>query len=138
MARRGIPFEDRERQFITVSGSITSAQDFDARAAHTLPTGGVGLLFMAYNYSIANQFKFTQQSWANNPGFPDPFRDQNIGIDPVIGQVGADMNLGAQKLPTQWDDPNAEKVSCPFAGFVTMKGGEYFFSPSLTFLRNLL
>ena len=36
----------------------------------TKPTGGVGLLFMAFNASIAEQFEFVQQAWLNNPWFP--------------------------------------------------------------------
>jgi len=31
------------------------------------PEGGVGLLFMAFNSNLADQFEFTQITWANNP-----------------------------------------------------------------------
>ena len=88
---------------------------------------------MAYNEKIANQFKFTQQTWANNANFPIP---GTHGIDPVIGQGTA--NPPDQRLPKEWDNAaagNANNVS--FSGFVKMKGGEYMFSPSLTFLMNL-
>jgi hypothetical protein len=60
----------------------------------------------------------------------------NSGIDPIIGQVDADHNFGEQLLPKEWGNSAAEKVSCPFSGFVTMKGGEYFFSPSSQSCRN--
>ncbi len=138
MARRGIPFEDIERRVHPDNlPESSSLAEFEHKVAPLLPTGGLGLLFMAYNNSIANQFKFTQQNWANNPDFPNQSSSANFGIDPVIGQAGADQNLGAQQLPKEWDDPTSDKVSCSFAGFVTMKGGEYFFSPSLTFLKNI-
>jgi len=138
MARRGIPFEDVERRVHPDNlPEADSLAEFEEKVAPLLPTGGLGLLFMAYNNTIAQQFKFTQQNWANNPNFPNQLRAANLGIDPVIGQAGAEQNLGDQRLPKEWDNPASEKVSCSFAGFVTMKGGEYFFSPSLTFLRNL-
>jgi Dyp-type peroxidase family len=136
MARRGIPFEDVERRVHPDDlPSTESSEEFEEKVAPLLPTGGLGLLFMAYNNTIAKQFKFTQQLWANNPNFPN--QGANIGIDPVIGQVGSDNNQGDQLLPKKWDNSAADKVSCPFAGFVKMRGGEYFFSPSLTFLKNL-
>jgi deferrochelatase/peroxidase EfeB len=134
MPRRGIPFEDVKRT--THPAELPESTDlasFLAKVAPLLPTGGVGLLFMAYNQKIAQQFKFTQQTWANNTNFPVPGAH---GIDPVIGQ-GVNPP-GDQKLPKQWDNPAAgTSNNVAFAGFVKMKGGEYFFSPSLTFLRNL-
>ncbi len=134
MARRGIPYEDTARA-VHPAGLPTAHDlaDFTARVAPLLPTGGVGLLFMAYNGRIRLQFRFTQNVWADNPEFPIPGKH---GIDPVIGQ-GVN-EAGVQVMPKAWDDPSAgTRDDCPFAGFVTMKGGEYFFSPSLTFLRNL-
>jgi Dyp-type peroxidase family len=136
MARRGIPFEDVKR---TVNpAGLPEAKDldeFNTKVAPLLPVDGVGLLFMAYNHTIADQFKFTQQLWVNNAGFPFQPGGPH-GIDPVIGQG---INTpGEQKLPTEWDNPaKGTNDTCTFAGFVKMKGGEYFFSPSLTFLKAL-
>ncbi len=134
MARRGIPFEDVKREThpdeLPESESMT---EFKAKVQPLLPKSGVGLLFMAYNEKIAQQFKFTQQTWANNATFPIP---GTHGIDPVIGQGTA--NATDQKLPKAWDDPGAgTSNNVAFSGFVTMRGGEYMFSPSLTFLMNL-
>ncbi|RYY65743.1 MAG: hypothetical protein EOO24_54720 [Comamonadaceae bacterium] len=110
--------------------------EFVDKVQPLLPTGGVGLLFMAYNSKIASQFKFTQQIWANNAGFPLQPGGPH-GIDPVIGQ--GPNEAGQQKLPLAWDQEagGPTDASVPFAGFVKMKGGEYFFSPSLTFLKSL-
>ena len=136
MARRGIPYEDVKRDVhpseLPDSGSLA---EFTADVAPSLPTGGVGLLFMAYNHKIGDQFKFTQQTWVNLTQFPLQPGGPH-GIDPVIGQ--GPNNPGDQKLPKTWDDTAAGFANnAPFAGFVKMKGGEYFFSPSLTFLKNL-
>lgn len=132
MVRRGIPFEDQIRQVhpsdLPGSESLT---EFDAKVRPHLPSGGVGLLFMAYNSSLTKQFVFTQQSWANNGGFST----STTGLDPVIGHTGTAIT--AQTWPKQWDDPSAGSVSFDFRGFVHMRGGEYFFAPSLTTLKSL-
>lgn len=97
------------------------------------PTGGVGLLFMAFNADIAGQFEFTQQSWANNPNFPFTPDNSAPGLDPVIGQG---IRIGDQRNTPVWGEDNF-KSSAPAAQAVTLKGGEYFFMPSLAFLRSL-
>jgi Dyp-type peroxidase family len=104
------------------------------------PTAGVGLLFMAFNATIniddnpgASQFDFTQQRWANSPGFPVvPAGTPPPGLDPVIGQG----TRPAQTYPTRWGGPAATEVDA-IAQAVRMNGGEYFFMPSLAFLRSL-
>lgn len=132
MPRRGIPYEDVPRVVhpsdIPESASL---QDFEARVAPILPTGDVGLLFMAYNASLEEQFVFTQKSWANNPSFPN----ETTGVDPVIGQ-GTATHV-SPRWARRWDEPTSDLVLVPFHGFVTMRGGEYFFAPSLTFLKSL-
>lgn len=136
MARRGIPYEDKKRSVHPEEvPDVASLSEFDQKAAPRLPKLGVGLLFMAYNENIGNQFKFTQKLWVNNSGFPvNPAGPH--GIDPVIGQ--GQLVSGDQKLPSHWDDAAANPIgNVDFHGFVRMRGGEYFFSPSLAFLRSL-
>ena len=132
MPRRGIPFTDVPRAVhpSDLPGSV-DLPDFDANVKPDLPTGGVGLLFMAYNSNLTNQFVFTQKSWANNAGFPSA----GVGADPIIGQ-GADTAV-VQTWPLKWDDTGGGTKTLNFANFVTMRGGEYFFAPSLTFFKNL-
>ncbi len=98
------------------------------------PTGGVGLLFMAFNSEISSQFEFTQQSWANNTGFPfgDPVGNLDPGLDLVIGQGSRPKAA----WPLKWDKPQA-KAAKAAPQTVTMKGGEYFFMPSIAFLKAL-
>lgn len=123
MARRGITYGQRQR---TADGD-----DFADKGRE--PRKDVGLLFMAYMESIEKQFEFTQQSWANNVDF----LRSGTGVDPVIGQGGAS---GARSLHYQADPnvyPHAPPVVFDFGQFVTMKGGEYFFAPSLSFMRGV-
>ncbi len=97
------------------------------------PTGGVGLLFMAFNVDLAEQFEFVQSLWADNAGFPSvPPGHGAPGVDPVIGQ-GVRPDAG---YPAAWNDGKETVVPAP-AQAVTLKGGEYFFVPSLVFLRSL-
>ena len=93
------------------------------------PRTGVGLLFMAYQRDLAKQFEFLQGVWAND----DAFARADTGIDPIIGRgAGADHVHRAA-----WGDPAAKTHRQRFADFVTLKGGEYFFAPSLGFFRGL-
>jgi Dyp-type peroxidase family len=98
------------------------------------PSGRVGLLFMCFQQSIPNQFGFMQVAWANNPSFVNPIFNEAqapTGLDPIIGQ-GPHSN---QNWPPVWG--NAATKPFDFSGFVNMKGGEYFFAPSIAFLRSL-
>lgn len=142
MPRRGIPYADKHRAVPPAElPDAKSMEEFKEKVFKKLPKDGVGLLFMAYNADIGRQFKFTQVSWANNRNFP--VRPSGLhGIDPVIGQDGLTeaLHLAStdQSLPEAWDDESKGfNTGVGFAGFVQLKGGEYFFSPSLTFLRNL-
>jgi len=133
MPRRGITYEDTTRVPPTELPQVSSEEEFKEKVLHLLPSDGVGLLFMAYNSKLDQQFVFTQQTWANNLGFPNIKPDP--GRDGVIGQDG---NIpGGQLFPKVWDDPASGTESFDFGKFVTMKGGEYFFAPSLVFLRNI-
>ena len=119
MARRGITYGKRSKH--PNSRNLSFAD---------MPTKDVGLLFMAYQSDIGNQFEFTQAAWANNPNFVKP----GTGIDPVIGQGPA----GGQNCPVQWGGGAATpRKAFDFRGFVTMKGGEYFFAPSISGLKSL-
>jgi len=113
MARRGITYGKRTYDETT--------NDFTDE-----PTGGVGLLFMAYMASIENQFEFTQATWANNPNFVTA----GVGVDPVIGQ-------GAGAPVTVTDGWSGNHADFDFGRFVTLKGGEYFFAPSRDFLKDV-
>jgi Dyp-type peroxidase family len=102
------------------------------------PDKNVGLLFMAFNSDIGNQFEFTQEKWANSAGFPKvPPGFPPPGIDPVIGQMPNDGPRPNMEGAENWGDPGSLKTVATVPRAVTMKGGEYFFMPSLAFLRSL-
>jgi Dyp-type peroxidase family len=138
-----LPNDDGDRDPIMIRRGITygaprpmtpDKKDF-ADEGHE-PQHQSGLLFMAYMASLENQFEFVQQSWANNPAFVGNIGSASrapTGIDPVIGQtqVVGQMDHEYQDLPGF--PPSVHR----FEQFVHMKGGEYFFAPSLSFLRGV-
>ena len=125
ITRRGITYGKREKH------------PNDAQSLSDFPTKDVGLLFMCFQASIEKQFVFMQQSWANN----ESFLDAGIGLDPVIGQIAAGTIAAPQKWRAHWGDTvpenseDAELQDFSFSGFVKMKGGEFFFAPSMEFLK---
>jgi Dyp-type peroxidase family len=134
IARRGITYGERRRS----AGAFPALDD--------LPTGGVGLLFACFQSSILNQFAFLQKKWSNSLHFPSPGGSSWPGQDPVLGPV--------PQWPQRWrkeydgtlvpappsveamDFATSHPTECGFGGFVTFRGGEFFFAPSLPFLRN--
>jgi Dyp-type peroxidase family len=116
LVRRGIPFNDIGRD----------VNDLE----NDKPTGGVGLLFMCYQANLSTQFEFIQSTWANNGNIGGHL----VGQDPTIGQG---PNTTDRKLPDQWGTANGLQSVKAFHGFVTNRGGEYFFTPSISFLKSL-
>ena len=124
VTRRGIPYDDVKR---FGDGDIIEVSD--KQLDDHLPEKGVGLLFMCYQSNIAKQFEFIQSTWVNQG---------NIGGRPVgqDGLIGQGPNATVKTLPVQWGNA-APANPCKFGGHVTMKGGEYFFTPSISFLSSL-
>ena len=107
--RRGIPY-----------GAYTPPNALgDDRAEH-------GLIFIAFNASISQQFEFVQQQWMN---YGNDFNQGN-DKDPLVGNhIERDKLLipGDATSPTQ--HPTRLCVGLPT--FVETRGGDYFFMPSL-------
>ena len=156
--REGGPFAQSEeqelghriaRRGVTYGGPLSDFSNLDQ-----LPTDGVGLLFMCYQSDIWEQFEFIQRFWSNHPRFlePDMSKSRQVdnknydrtGLDAVSGQSlpgQSDPLIKEEAQPPQnWlkqrDQPTV-KADVKFANFVKLKGGEYFFSPSISFLKNL-
>ncbi|QKZ13626.1 Dyp-type peroxidase [Spirosoma sp. KUDC1026] len=129
LVRRGIPFEKAARVRLPNG-------DFDP--AHFPTKGdGYGLLFMCFVANLGDQFEkgqfeFMQAHWANEPNFVNT----GTGIDPVIGQHKTTDVVQPQQWPTTWGQAVPTKPFV-FADYVHMKGGAYFFAPSLSTLINL-
>lgn len=156
--RAGGPFAQSEeqelghriaRRAVTYGGALSDFSNLDQ-----LPTGGVGLLFMCYQSDIWEQFEFIQRFWSNHPRFlePDMSNSRKVenrnydrtGLDAVSGQSLPGQRdpliIEEAQPPKNWlkqrDQPTT-KADVKFANFVKLKGGEYFFSPSISFLKNL-
>ncbi|KAJ7892195.1 fungal peroxidase [Mycena leptocephala] len=106
-----------------------------------------GLAFVAYQSNIKNGFQFLQKTWANNQGFRQP----GVGFDPIIGtdswheifellswRVIAGANGGAERPVNGLDPTDPARNFTLSTDFVVSRGGEYFFSPSLSAIANTL
>jgi len=85
-----------------------------------------GVLFVAINASILRQFEFIQQSWLNNPKFNGLYDER----DPLSS---ADRGEGIMTIQAK---PVRERLH-GLPRFVTLRGGAYFFLPSIRALKFL-
>jgi deferrochelatase/peroxidase EfeB len=99
------------------------------RAMDGLPSKGVGLLFMCFQADIRRQFAFMQKEWCNDANFPA----KATGVDPVVGQ-----RVKEDCPDHRWPNGAGAPLSFRFESFVRMKGGEYFFAPSLPYFDTLV
>ncbi|WP_375496619.1 Dyp-type peroxidase [uncultured Nostoc sp.] len=99
------------------------------------PENDAGLLFMSFQASLVNQFNFMQNAWAKANDFIKP----GVGTDVVIGvEKKGDDNTDVTETynwPTNWGAK--EQTEADFTHWVTMKGGEFFFAPCMSFLKSL-
>ncbi len=103
------------------------AQDPQTGGFLDAPAHDVGLLFMSYQSSLVEQFEFLLATWARGLGFPG----NDKSYDQLTGPAGG-PDPTWNRL---WGEASGK--TAPFSRFVTLKGGEYFFVPSLSFLRGL-
>jgi len=113
IVRRGITYGTRDVRYDEKGNMILGKT-----------TGPVGLLFMSYQNDISN-FETLFGKWAQE----DEPR-HNAGFDPIIGHGNND-----QLWPKYGQQPSFK--SFRFADVVTERGGQYFFAPSVSFLKNL-
>lgn len=104
---------------------------YQGSPTNTEPNGEVGLLFTCFNADISRQFEFIHYTWANYPKFKQLYNDP----DPIIG-VRENPLAGTDQIFTIPDKP-VNKYITGLQQFVTVKGGAYFFLPSITALRYL-
>ncbi|KAJ5229678.1 hypothetical protein N7489_010386 [Penicillium chrysogenum] len=140
MMRRGIPY-----------GPVTKTNEKGAGVSQH----DRGLLFVSYQSDITNGFRFVQKEWANKADKPVDFSDKlggkaPQGIDAIIGQMPPYYR--AENDVTKYDSPapNANfpdvekpvpkpsKHWIPIERWVIPRGGEYFFAPSISGIRETL
>lgn len=122
-----------------------------------------GLLFVCYQKDIFNQFEFIQKNWINEPRFPrKDFRFVQHGIDPIVALnrrvkndgspdesvtllkksgviTAAGTTLPGEREPLSQDTDIGTEVSITgLRQWIHTRGGEYFFSPSISALKNIL
>jgi Dyp-type peroxidase family len=86
-----------------------------------------GLHFICLNGDIERQFEFVQQTWINNPVFG--------GLDGEVDPLVGDLPRGDCIFTVQ-GQPLRTRVHS-LSRFVTVKGGAYFFLPSIRALNYL-
>jgi Dyp-type peroxidase family len=92
--------------------------------------GEHGTMFLALNSSLERQFEFVQQQWVH---YGNDFF-QGDDKDPLLGN-----NDGKGKMVIQGDSETNRppRICTSLPSFVNTRGGDYFFIPSLTALRQI-
>jgi Dyp-type peroxidase family len=85
-----------------------------------------GLYFISLQASIARGFEFIQQTWLSAPGF----HGLHAEPDPIMGNADGTSHVTIPAQPLRLRLPNVPSV-------VTVRGGGYFFMPSLSALARL-
>jgi Dyp-type peroxidase family len=106
---------------------LRRGRSYGHRIENPLVDDGVerGLHFICLNSDIERQFEFVQQTWLNNPVFAS-LTDE---VDPIVGNLAK-----GDKLFTVQGSPLRRRVE-NLSRFVVVKGGAYFFLPSLRALN---
>lgn len=87
-----------------------------------------GIHFMALNASIFRQFEFVQQQWIEYGNDAHQGNDKDL----MVGNRGGN---GKMMIQGSLDPKNPPFLCGHLPNFVTLRGGDYFFMPSITALR---
>jgi Dyp-type peroxidase family len=109
--RRGLPY----------GAATPSGAPADDAAEH-------GVIFIVLNASISRQFEFVQQQWIQYGN------DSHQGSDRDL-LLGKHDGKGKFMIQGTVDAANQPYMCAALPSFVELRGGEYFFMPSLTALR---
>lgn len=134
IVRRGIPYGPaikRDKSGAPAKGRV----DF-AAAASPSESKAVGLLFLCAQRDIAGQFEAIQMGWQNQPNHP-------VGRWPGADTVSGHLPPGVRNsIGIKYENQDRRRYSkgndAEYKPVVTVRGGDYFFAPSISFLRQLL
>jgi deferrochelatase/peroxidase EfeB len=110
ITRRGLPYG----RFVAEGQPASDAEDR-------------GVIFMALNASISRQFEFVQQQWIEYGN------DSHLGNDKDI-LMGNHGGRGRFVLQGDASPANPPLICSSLPNFVELRGGDYFFLPSITAL----
>ncbi|KAJ6024710.1 hypothetical protein N7540_005507 [Penicillium herquei] len=101
-----------------------------------------GLIFTCYQTSLSNGFQFIKNRWVNPDTFPPNVTQftggKNPGQDPMIGQsVKGAIEDDDKILTMSLVDGHKKNAQITFDPFIQSNGGDYFFTPSVKFLREI-
>ena len=90
-----------------------------------------GVAFMALNASLSRQFEFIQQQWIEYGNDSHQGNDKDL----LLGNHSAASN-GSKFVVQGSEDPKNPPFICGgLTNFVELRGGDYFFVPSMTALK---
>jgi Dyp-type peroxidase family len=95
--------------------------------------GNRGLLFTCYQASIQDQFEFLCSAWSSNAKRPR----SPSGFDMIIGQ-NAHPSASRARSCTVFGRDTTPAALVTMTDFVVATGGGYFFSPSISALKEVL
>ena len=104
------------------TGEDTRARILRRGVTYQDEDGGKGLLFVSFQSSYTNQFETHLSAWANVASHPF----NRTGVDPIIGT----------KQPANQHFPGLTSPK-NISGMATIRGGEYFYLPSISALTSL-
>jgi len=125
--RRSLPFDgklvDRHRimrRGITYGDKLPDGAEDDGQDR--------GVIFMCLQASLARGFEFVQSQWANGGNAFRLGQDQDVMLGPQDTQGTAKMTIPGTAGPF---------FLGPLSRVVTMRGGEYYFTPGINGLHHL-
>jgi Dyp-type peroxidase family len=124
------PFQAHIRKVnprVTIEGSPMSNPLFRRGVPYgSAATPPTGLLFLAFQSDIARQFGAIMAAWVNKLDFP-------------VGGTGTDAMMGPPSGNQTWPpETGATPSTFDLSRHITMRGGEFFFAPSLACFQKLL
>jgi Dyp-type peroxidase family len=90
-----------------------------------------GIVFMALNACLSRQFEFVQQQWVEYGN------DSHLGNDKDL-LIGNHEGKGRFTIQGTDDPKNPPFICGGLPNFVELRGGDYFFLPSMTALRMIV